>query len=845
MGKPLRVLMVEDSEDDVLLAIREIKKGGYDPLYERVENAGAMRKALEKGSWDIILCDYQMPQFNGLAAIALLKETGIDIPLIIVSGAIGEETAVECMRSGAQDYVMKGNLSRLVSAIERELKEAESRTQREQAEENLSRVMQHLTAHIANSPLAVVEFDSQIRVIRWSKEAERVFGWTEEEVLGRAISEIRWGYEEDEELVHRESADLLSGERSCSLNVNRNYRKDGSVIYCEWYNSGIYDSHGKLISILSLVLDITKRKKTEETLQESKALLANAFNNSPLLMTISDMATGMYLEVNDSFCVVSGFSREEAIGRTSIELGWISAEDRGRLANELKKHGRITSLELALRNKTGKTIICRDSGDIIQTAGGSRLFSVADDITEHKHAEEALQESEANYKQLFDNAPAAIYQINFRTGKFIKANDVLCEYIGCSQEEITSLNPYDCMTKESQKLLLERLNKMAQGDKVPEDPEYEMIDKNRKRRWIQLNSKNIYDSEGLFGADVVAHDITDRKQSEKTLQESEAKYRTIFENAIEGIYQATPEGRYVSANPAFAKILGYKTPEELISSITDVASQVYVNPDERSELIKQLSVSDLVEEFEFQAYRKDGTIVWLLANARVIRDENGNIEYFEGRVQDITRRKRVEDELKNTLESLRKAFGATIQAMVSAVETRDPYTSGHQLRSADLSRAIATEMGLPQEKIEGMRIAGSIHDIGKLSIPAEILSKPTKLTNIEFSLIKEHARTGFEMLKDVESPWPLAEIVYQHHERMDGSGYPRNLTGDKILMEARILAVSDVVESMASHRPYRPALGLNAALDEIENNGGTLYDNAVADACLRLFREKGFKLEGT
>jgi PAS domain S-box-containing protein len=845
MGKPLRVLMVEDSEDDVLLAIREIKKGGYDPLYERVENAGAMRKALEKGSWDIILCDYQMPQFNGLAAIALLKETGIDIPLIIVSGAIGEETAVECMRSGAQDYVMKGNLSRLVSAIERELKEAESRTQREQAEENLSRVMQHLTAHIANSPLAVVEFDSQIRVIRWSKEAERVFGWTEEEVLGRAISEIRWGYEEDEELVHRESADLLSGERSCSLNVNRNYRKDGSVIYCEWYNSGIYDSHGKLISILSLVLDITKRKKTEETLQESKALLANAFNNSPLLMTISDMATGMYLEVNDSFCVVSGFSREEAIGRTSIELGWISAEDRGRLANELKKHGRITSLELALRNKTGKTIICRYSGDIIQTAGGSRLFSVADDITEHKHAEEALQESEANYKQLFDNAPAAIYQINFRTGKFIKANDVLCEYIGCSQEEITSLNPYDCMTKESQKLLLERLNKMAQGDKVPEDPEYEMIDKNRKRRWIQLNSKNIYDSEGLFGADVVAHDITDRKQSEKTLQESEAKYRTIFENAIEGIYQATPEGRYVSANPAFAKILGYKTPEELISSITDVASQVYVTPDERSELIKQLSVSDLVEEFEFQAYRKDGTIVWLLANARVIRDENGNIEYFEGRVQDITRRKRVEDELKNTLESLRKAFGATIQAMVSAVETRDPYTSGHQLRSADLSRAIATEMGLPQEKIEGMRIAGSIHDIGKLSIPAEILSKPTKLTNIEFSLIKEHARTGFEMLKDVESPWPLAEIVYQHHERMDGSGYPRNLTGDKILMEARILAVSDVVESMASHRPYRPALGLNAALDEIENNGGTLYDNAVADACLRLFREKGFKLEGT
>jgi HD-GYP domain-containing protein (c-di-GMP phosphodiesterase class II) len=136
-------------------------------------------------------------------------------------------------------------------------------------------------------------------------------------------------------------------------------------------------------------------------------------------------------------------------------------------------------------------------------------------------------------------------------------------------------------------------------------------------------------------------------------------------------------------------------------------------------------------------------------------------------------------------------------------------------------------------------MAGSIHDIGKLSIPAEILSKPTKLSEIEFSLIKEHSRSGYEILKDMESPWPLAQIVYQHHERMNGSGYPRNLKGDDILMEARIMAVTDVVESMASHRPYRPALGIEAALEEIEKNKGILYDNAVADTCLKLFREKG------
>jgi HD-GYP domain-containing protein (c-di-GMP phosphodiesterase class II) len=205
--------------------------------------------------------------------------------------------------------------------------------------------------------------------------------------------------------------------------------------------------------------------------------------------------------------------------------------------------------------------------------------------------------------------------------------------------------------------------------------------------------------------------------------------------------------------------------------------------------------------------------------------------------------KQSEQEHQRTIESLRRAFGTTVRVMVSAIETRDPYTAGHQIRSADLARAIGTEMELPQEKIDAIRIAGSIHDIGKLSIPAEILSKPTKLSEIEFSLIKEHTRKGYEMLKDVESPWPLAEIVRQHHERMDGSGYPGNLKGENICIEARILAVADVVEAMASHRPYRPGLGIDMALAEIEKNRGVFYDDAVADACLRLFREKGFKLQ--
>jgi response regulator RpfG family c-di-GMP phosphodiesterase len=226
-----------------------------------------------------------------------------------------------------------------------------------------------------------------------------------------------------------------------------------------------------------------------------------------------------------------------------------------------------------------------------------------------------------------------------------------------------------------------------------------------------------------------------------------------------------------------------------------------------------------------------------------LEEERMFMDAIAERLGRITEHKQAEEELQRTLESLRKAVGVTIQVMASAVETRDPYTAGHQIRSADLARAIASEMGLSQKKIEGLRMAGSIHDIGKLSIPAEILSKPTKLSGIEFRLIKEHARQGYEILKDVESPWPLAEIVYQHHERMDGSGYPGNLKGDNILIEARILAVADVVESMASHRPYRPGLGIDAALEEIEKNKGLLYDSHAVDTCLKLFREKGYQLD--
>jgi PAS domain S-box-containing protein len=343
-------------------------------------------------------------------------------------------------------------------------------------------------------------------------------------------------------------------------------------------------------------------------------------------------------------------------------------------------------------------------------------------------------------------------------------------------------------------------------------------------------------------------EITVRKRNEEALRESENKYRMLADNIHDVVFVLDMNMKCTYLSPSVKILRGYEpeevmevTPAETLTPSSMELAMKTLSEVMELEKIKQVGINES-RTIPLEMKRKDGTTVWTEVKLSFIRDENQEAVGIIGLTRDITERKLAEEKLQQTLYSLKNAVSATIQVMVSAVEMKDPYTAGHQLRSADLACAIATEMGLTQEKIDGMRMAGSIHDIGKLSIPAEILSKPTKLTNIEFSLIKEHAQGGYEMLKDVESPWPLAQIVYQHHERMDGSGYPRNLKGDEIIMEARIMAVADVVEAMASHRPYRPSLGIDVALEEIEKNRGILYDDVVADACLRLFREKGYSL---
>jgi len=333
----------------------------------------------------------------------------------------------------------------------------------------------------------------------------------------------------------------------------------------------------------------------------------------------------------------------------------------------------------------------------------------------------------------------------------------------------------------------------------------------------------------------------ERKRAEEATKLAHAELDQIFQTAADGMRVIDKDFNVLRVNETFSTLAGVSR-DEMVSK---KCYEVFAGPDCHTpscSLTRILGGEERVE-YELEKERTDGIRIPCILTATPFRRPDGELIGIVADFRDITERKRAEEELQHTLEKLREALGGIIQTVALTVEVKDRYTAGHQRRVANLARAIANEMGLPQEQIDGLRMAGLIHDLGKISIPAEILSKPTRLNEFEWGMIKGHPKVGYDILRKTEFPWPVAQIVLQHHERMDGSGYPQGLSGEEIILEATILGVADVVEAMVSHRPYRSARGIDKALEEISQNKGVLYDPEVVDACLKLFTEKGFTFE--
>ena len=704
MAASIRVLIVETVEDDVILLLRALQQGGYEPDYLVVDNKEDFSKALRSGEWDIILSDYSMSQYSGLDVLETWCDIDPQIPFIFLSGTIGEEFAVDAMRAGAHDYIMKSSLQRLVPAIERELKE----------------------------------------------------------------------------------------------------------ITTSWHH-----------------------RKSSRALQKSEEKFAKAFRTSADAIAIAKAFNGEFVDINEGFLRIFGYTREEIIGHSSRELNiWRSDEERDAFVKPLIEKGVVRDREVLFGTKSGKVITALLSGEFLDIGGEQCILTFTKDITERKDAARALEESESRLRNILENANQIIFTVD-SYGNVTFVSPAWERIMGYTSSYIINKNFLEFVHPEDAETGIRALELIKEKGTLSEPVVLRMENAAGEWRWLRVVGSALDNSDpGMIQYGGIAEDITETKHSEDELRETYIRLNTLLEAIPDIVYMKDRNGILLQVNRAYEEIAGVSR-DQIIgtrgeSFLPEKILRFNIETDRRLvETGRMLQFEDVFETTENTRYASITKVP--------LKDDNGYVTGIVGITTDITTIRQAEERYRSALEG-------TIQTMSKIVELRDPYTAGHQHRASRLAVEIAKEMDLDPERIEGVRVASLLYEIGKINVPSEILNKPGKITEMEYELIQNHPQSAYEILKNIDFPWPVADIVHQHHERMDGSGYPGRLKGDEILPEARILAVADVVEAMCSHRPYRGSLGIEKALEEIENRAGISYDEKVVSVCLNLFREKGFVL---
>jgi len=594
--------------------------------------------------------------------------------------------------------------------------------------------------------------------------------------------------------------------------------------------------------ILLAIKDITERKAREHEYQIIIHTAKDGFWQSDM--------QGRFLDVNDSYCHLTGYSRDELLNMTITDIEAIeNLEETAKRIQRIKEVG-SDSFETRHRCKDGKIVDVEISVNYLPIGPG-RMVVFIRDITERKRAEKALRETEELFRVAQEMSLDGFTILHpLRNGKgevvdfkWVYENKTIARINGTDPEEVKGKRLLDLFPTHKGTSIFEAYIHVSNSGKPQIIEEVYVGEVVSRPTWLRLVVVSM-------GEDIaiLAQDITERKQAEEALRVSEARYRLLAEHTTDVIRLLDMDLKTTYLSPSAEKLRGFTlremveiplerqlTPESLRTAyavLSEELPRVEANPGYNPIIILDL-----------EYYYKDGTTVWTESKFSLIRDENGRAVSVLAEARDITKRKAVEEKLLKSYESLEKTLNGAVDTMVKIVELRDPYTAGHQHKVAELATAIAREMMLEETQIGQLRTAAVIHDIGKIYIPSDILSKPGKLSDLEFALIRTHAKYGYDIVKGMDFPCVVAQTILQHHERLDGSGYPNQLKGEYLLLEAKILAVADVVEAMASHRPYRPALGIDKALEEISKNKCKLYDPDVVDACLEIFASGKFEFK--
>ncbi len=576
-------------------------------------------------------------------------------------------------------------------------------------------------------------------------------------------------------------------------------------------------SHG-----LEVLADRKQRHETERILRRYRHILSST--SDMLAMLSPDY---IYLSANNAYLQAFGKTLDQLVGLSVVD---VFGEEYFKTV--IRPHG-----ERCLKGETvyfttwaeypilGRRYIDVHHYPYIgvddQVAG---IVMGIRDITDYK-------QEQAKYQSLFQHANDAIF-VHDLHGRILEVNHRSCELFGYSQSEWQHLNIADLHHSSVLEASKQAFATIQQQGHV--HFETEMMDKSGSVFPVEVSSNLLH-----LGNETVVQglvkDITQRRVHEQTRQQLLKQTRQIIDTARDAFVSMDANGLITDWNPTAEQIFGWSREQVLGSSMADTL----IAPSHRiahKQGLKHLLVTGQGRinghQITGSALHSDGHVFPVRLSVAAVEQDGAT--RFHAFIHDLSNQAKSQAALQEAL------FG-TVHAVSNAIEARDPYTAGHQRKVAHLASAIGQSMGLSHGQIEGIRMGATIHDLGKIQLPAEMLAKPTALSYFEYEIIKEHSRKGYEIVKDIVFPWPIAEIILQHHERLDGSGYPDGLEGEAIISEARIVAVADVVEAMASHRPYRPALGIDLALEEISNGRGRLFDADVVDACLQLFRRGNFR----